>query len=282
MSFRSLLYVPANNARALEKAHLLSQGGFSDGQARPDGLILDLEDAVPPEQKDLARQQARAALRRGFGVPVLVRVNGLGTPWEHPDREMALTERVAGLVLPKAEAPALGELYLGAALWPTIETPLGVLNAPALAALPGVAGLLVGSNDLALGLGAKPGAQRQELQYALQAVVLAARAYGKAVLDGVYNNFRDPKGLAAECQQGRALGFDGKTLIHPAQIETANRCFGVSEAEAQAARALLEAWQAASGQAGWQGVLNYGGQMIEELHLRQAQALLERYQAQRP
>lgn len=266
---RHLLYVPADNARALQKAREL----------RPDGIILDLEDAVAPERKDLAREQARAALRGGFGVPVLVRVNGLGTPWEHLDREMALTERVAGLVLPKVEeVEAVRGLNLGVPLWLLIETPLGVLRAPQLAAQEGVAGLLVGSNDLASALHAQPDAQRSELQYALQAVVLAARAHGKYVLDAVYNDTRDLAGFEAQCQQGRRLGFDGKTIIHPAQIAPAGQCFGVSAAQAEAAKALLSAWQQARTEG--KSVLNYAGQMVEELHIRQAQALLERYQQQ--
>lgn len=264
---RTLLYVPADNARALQKAREL----------QPDGLILDLEDAVAPERKDLAREQARAALQQGFSVPALVRVNGLDTPWEHLDREMALTAGAAGLVLPKVEDPALVRgLSLGVPLWLLIETPLGVLRAAELAAQEGVAGLLVGSNDLASALHAQPGPERSELQYALQAVVLAARAHGKYVLDAVYNDTRDLAGFEAQCQQGRRLGFDGKTLIHPAQIAPAQNWFGVSGEQAQAAQALLSAWEQARAEG--KSVLSYGGQMVEELHIRQARALLARYE----
>ncbi len=270
---RSLLYVPADNARALQKARDL----------HPDGLIIDLEDAVAPERKTLAHNQARAALHTGFAVPTLLRINGLNTPWAQAEAELVqhVAERISGVVLPKAETVAQVQrlaLPSGLGLWLMIETPLGVLSAPALAAQAGVAGLLAGTNDLSRELLARPGPERQELQYALQATVLAARAHGRAVLDAVYNNVRDQAGFEAECEQGRRLGFDGKTVIHPGQIEVAQRAFGVSETQAQAAQALLSAWQTARAQG--HSVLNYGGQLVEALHIRQAKALLAQYQEQ--
>lgn len=272
---RTLLYVPADNARALAKAAELSR--LSSAQC-PDGLILDLEDAVAPEHKAQAREQARAALQAGFGVPALLRINAAG-PWQDADLELTRASQPSGVVLPKAQDLAeLERLNLELALWPMIETPRGVLAAPALAAQSAVAGLLVGTNDLARELRAQPSPERQELQYALQATVLAARATGKSVLDAVYNHVHDSAGFEAECEQGRRLGFDGKTVIHPAQVQSANRIFGVSAAQAQAAEQLLAAWQEARGQG--KSVLKYAGRLVEELHIREAQDMLAQYRAE--
>ncbi len=268
--YRSLLYVPADKPRAVEKARGLSC----------DAMILDLEDAVLPDRKGEAREMAVGALREGgFGRPVLLRLNGLDTPQFQPDLEAALTSAPAGIVLPKAEDPAaVRELHLGIPLWLMVETPLGVLRAAALAAVPGVAGLIVGANDLLLGLGARPTQDRLPLLHALSAVVLAARAAGVVALDSVYNDHADEAGLERECVQGRDLGFDGKTLIHPAQIGVANREFGVSAAEAEAARELLRAWETAAAQG--LGVVTHAGRMIEELHARQARQTLARWAAE--
>jgi citrate lyase beta subunit len=270
LPFRSVLYVPADKPRAIAKARELPC----------DAVVLDLEDAVAPGQKAAARAGAAQTLREGgFGKPVLLRLNGLGTPDFQRDLELGLLTAPDGLVLPKAEDPAaVRELHLGVPLWLMTETPLGVLRAAQLAAVPGVAGLMVGANDLRLSLRARPTPERRELLYSLGAVVLAARAAGVLVLDAVYNDLQDGAGLERECMQGRDLGFDGKTLIHPSQIEVANRLYGVSEAEAQAARALLVAWDAA--QASGQGVVAHENRMIEELHARQARAALERWQAE--
>lgn len=265
---RSMLYVPGDKPRAIEKARALAA----------DAVILDLEDAVAPEHKAEARANVRAALLAGgWRVPVLVRVNGLGTPWEHEDREMALLSGASGLVLPKVEdARAALELSLGRPLWAMIETPAGVLNAPAIAAVPGVAGLLVGANDLARALRTRPyphsHTQRLPLLHALSAVVLAARAHGKLPLDAVYNDVRDPAGFARECEQGRALGFAGKTVIHPDQITPANAAYGVSEGQAAEARALLAAW--AEGRAAGKSVVTHGGALVEQMHADEAQEVL--------
>lgn len=268
--WRSVLYVPGDKPRAIEKARTLGA----------DAVILDLEDAVAPEHKEAARENVRGALGWRWPGPVLVRVNGLGTPWEHADREMALRAGVDGLVLPKVEdGPSVRDLHLRAPLWAMIETPSGVLRAPEIAAVPGVAGLLVGANDLARSLRTRPHPERLPLLAALSAVVLAARAHGKVPLDAVYNDVRDPGGFARECEQGRTLGFTGKTVIHPGQIEAANTAFGVTDEEAGAARALLAAWQQA--RAGGQSVATHQGALIEQMHADEAQEVLDLWEATR-
>lgn len=268
--YRSVLYVPADKPRAIDKAKGLPC----------DAVILDLEDAVLPDHKALARAGAAQALREGgFGKPVLLRLNGLETPQFQADLEAALLSAPAGIVLPKAEDPAsVRELHLGIPLWLMIETPLGVLRAAKLAAVPGVAGLMVGANDLLLSLRARATPGRLPLLYALSAVVLAARAAGVLALDAVYNDLQDGAGLEAECLQGQGLGFDGKTLIHPGQIVATNRVYGVSETEVQAARELMHAWQEAEEQG--LGVVQHAGRMIEELHARQARDTLGRWEAE--
>lgn len=260
---RSMLYVPGDKPRAIEKARTLGA----------DAVILDLEDAVAPEHKDAARQNVRDALGTPWPCPVLVRVNGLGTEWEHADREMALLAGVDGLVLPKVEsARSVSELHLRVPLWAMIETPLGVLNAPAIAQATGVAGLLVGANDLARALRTRPHPERLPLLHALSAVVLAARAAGKLPIDAVYNDVRDPEGFGRECSQGRTLGFAGKTVIHPDQVAAANTAFGVSDDEAQAARDLLSAWDEA--RAAGKSVATYRGALVEQMHVDEAREQL--------
>lgn len=262
-----MLYVPADKPRAVQKARDLPC----------DAVILDLEDAVLPGQKAVARAGAVQALREGgFGKPVLLRLNGLDTPHFQDDLEAALLSAPAGIVLPKSEDPAsVRELHLGIPLWLMTETPLGVLRATELAAVPGVAGLMIGANDLLLSLRARATPGRVPLLHALSTVVLAARAAGVVALDAVYNDLHDESGLETECVQGRDLGFDGKTLIHPGQVAAANRVYGVSAQEAQAARELLHAWELAE-DAGL-GVTQHAGKMIEELHAAQARATLERW-----
>ncbi|WP_034385594.1 CoA ester lyase [Deinococcus sp. YIM 77859] len=268
--WRSVLYVPGDKPRAIEKARTL----------HADAVILDLEDAVAPEHKDAARGNVKEALAWRWPGPLLVRVNGLGTPWEHSDREMALLAGVDGLVLPKVEdARTVRDLHLRVPLWAMIETPLGVLRAPEIAAVPGVAGLIVGANDLARALRTRPHPQRLPLLQALSAVVLAARAHGKVPLDAVFNDVRDAQGFARECEQGRMLGFAGKTVIHPDQVAAANAIFGVGETEAEDARALLAAWQEA--RAAGKSVATYRGALIEQMHVDAAQEVLELWEATR-
>ncbi|GAA5514093.1 (3S)-malyl-CoA thioesterase [Deinococcus carri] len=268
--WRSVLYVPGDKPRAVDKARTLGA----------DAVILDLEDAVAPEHKDAARENVRAALQSRWPCPVLVRVNGLGTPWEHADREMSLLAGVDGLVLPKVEdARTVRELHLRVPLWAMIETPSGVLHAPEIAAVPGVAGLLVGANDLARALRTRPHPERLPLLHALSAVVLAARAAGKVPLDAVFNDVRDPEGFARECAQGRTLGFAGKTVIHPGQVEAANAAFGVTDAGAQEARALLAAWEEARAEG--KSVATYRGALVEQMHVDEAREVLDLWEATR-
>ncbi|AWN22117.1 CoA ester lyase [Deinococcus irradiatisoli] len=261
---RSVLFVPGDKPRAIAKARTLGA----------DMIILDLEDAVAPEHKAQARDNICAALREGgFGVPVLVRLNGPGTAWEQEDQQAVLCEKPDGLVLPKVEEAGVPRsLTLGVPLWLMIETPRGVLAAPDLAAEQGVAGLIVGSNDLAHALRVRAAPQRSPLLYALSAVVLAARAYGKYVLDSVYNDVHDAEGFEQECRQGRELGFDGKTVIHPSQVEVARRIYGVSEADTRAALELLAAWD--RGRADGLSITTLRGRMIEEMHVEAARAVL--------
>ncbi len=269
--YRSVLYVPADRPRAVQKARELPC----------DAVVLDLEDSVLPGQKGTARAAAAQALREGgFGKPVMLRLNSLDTPDFQADLEVALLSAPAGIVLPKCEDPAaVRELHLGIPLWLMVETPLGVLRAAQLATVPGVTGLMLGANDLHLALRSRPTPDRLALLPALGAVLLAARAAGVVALDGVYNDLQNLPGLEAECQQGRTLGYDGKTLIHPDHVAAANRAYGVSDDDAQAARALLASWDAARAEG--LGVVQHAGRMIEELHARQARHTLERWEAQR-
>ncbi len=257
---RSALYVPASNARAMAKA-----GGLP-----ADALILDLEDAVAPQAKAAARE---ALARAPAGRFVLLRVNGAGTPWHAADMAAAARLRPDGVLLPKvgaAEAVARAAAALpGLPVWAMIETPAGVLAAPEIAAAPGVGGLVMGTNDLAAELRA---AGRAAMGHALERTVLAARAAGVPALDGVCNALRDEGALAAECAHGRALGFDGKTLIHPAQIAAANAAFGPSAAEVALARRRIGAVAAA--RARGDGVAVLDGEIVEALHAAEARRIL--------
>jgi (3S)-malyl-CoA thioesterase len=255
---RSVLFLPASNSRAIEKARGLAA----------DMVILDLEDAVRPADKAEARRAAVEAAALGFGDSLLaIRINGAGTP-EYGDDAIALRGSKADFaVLPKAETASQIADTVSLVEMPVlamVETPVGVLNAPALAHL--AAGLIAGINDLALALGLPPGAGRGGMSAALQGIVLAARAAGVAAFDGVYNRLEDEAGLSAECEEGRAFGFDGKSLIHPSQIDTANRVFSPSQAEIEDALALIAA---ATG-----GAERYRGRMIESLHVEQARAMV--------
>ena len=254
---RSLLFLPASNPRAIEKAKTLPA----------DMVILDLEDAVRWEDKDKARAMAVEALPAFEGRRVGVRINAFGTRQFGQDVVAFRHMPTVAIVLPKAEdakqAHESGRLFSHHAL-AMIESPAGVANARAIAAETDA--LIVGTNDLSLTLGLPPGVGRAGLSYSLQAVVLAARLNGVAAFDGVYNLLDDLDGLAAECAEGRAFGFDGKSAIHPSQIETINRGYSPSEAELAAARKLV-----ATGAAGAE---RHEGRMVEALHVAQARALL--------
>ena len=257
---RTLLFLPASNARAIEKARSLPA----------DMIILDLEDAVREEDKATARDQAVAAVQQGFGGRLAaIRINAVGNPHHGSDMLAARRSHVPYVILPKAETPRQISDTKAICERPVIamvETPAAVLGVGELAAV--CAGLIVGTNDLSADLGIPPGAGRSGLVLALQRVLLAARAVRIPAFDGVYNQLDDEVGLAEEAEQGRRYGFDGKSVIHPSQVDTVNRIFSPSDAELAAAAALVEA---AIG-----GAQRHEGRMIEEMHVIQARRLLAR------
>jgi (3S)-malyl-CoA thioesterase len=260
---RTLLFLPASNPRAIEKARTLAA----------DMVVLDLEDSVREEDKAAAREAMVAATAQGFGGrPVAVRVNPAGSAHYGEDVVAVRHASPDFIVLAKAESARqvaeAGSLMVKPVL-AMIETPRAVIDAAAIA--PVSAGFIAGVNDLAAGLGLPAGDGREGLTYALQRIVLAARAAGIAAFDGVYNRLEADQGLEEECLQGRAWGFDGKSVIHPSQIETANRLFGPSAEELAAARRLVEA---ATG-----GAERHEGRMIESLHVEAARALIARARA---
>ena len=268
---RSVLYLPASNARAVEKARTLDC----------DVAILDLEDAVAPEAKAEARAAAVAAVRAGgFGPRLGVRINALDSDWGEDDLN-ALAEAGAGLIVaPKVETVgtvhAISVRAPGAALWAMIETPRGLIALNEIAAAGGgLEGLMLGVNDLAKALGTRASPDREPFKPWLAALVVAARAQGLVAIDGVFNRIEDADGLAAEAAQGRLYGFDGKSLIHPSQIAAANAAFSPSEAEVARARDIVGAF--AAPEAEGRGAIRVGGAMVERLHLDQAEALLARH-----
>ncbi len=272
---RSVLYMPGANERALEKAKGLPA----------DALILDLEDAVAPDAKAAARDRVCEAVGSGgYGRrEVMIRVNGLDTEWHADDLAAAAKAGPAGVVVPKinsAAEVALVERSLEASgapdhtmIWAMLETPVAVLGAAEIAASSErLAVLVMGTNDLAKELHAELVPGRSPMMYGLSACLIGARAAGKVILDGVYNDISDADGFAAECLQGRQLGFDGKTLIHPSQLEPCNRIFAPSEAEVEQARKVIAAFEEA--QAAGKGVVTVDGRMIENLHVANAQRAL--------
>jgi citrate lyase subunit beta/citryl-CoA lyase len=271
---RSALYLPASNARAIEKARTVAA----------DVIILDLEDAVLPEAKVAARAAAVAAVAAGgFGSrEVVIRVNGLDTPWGEADVAAVAGSAAAAMLVPKV-ATAAGLAAVIAALdaaggarlpvWAMAELPECVLALADIAARnPRLAVVVMGTADLARALRLPADRARTGLQAALSQCVLAARASGLDILDGVFTELRDPVGLESACQQGRLLGFDGKTLIHPDQIAAANAVFGVSAAAAAEAARLIAAWDTAA--ASGRGIAVLDGRMVERLHADEARRLL--------
>lgn len=273
--YRSVLYVPASNARAMEKAAGLAA----------DAIILDLEDAVAPEAKGQAREQAAVALSSGvFGAKrVIVRVNGFDSggeqEWLANDLAMLAPLAPAGFLFPKissAEEAIRAQSALthhftedDVALWVMIETPLAIMNLAAIAATkredaPQLAGFIVGTNDLAKEMRITPTPSRTAMLTALSMSVMAARAHDLIVIDGVFGGISDPAGFEGEALQGKGLGFDGKSLIHPSQIEPANRIFAPSAAELAEARAIIAAFELPENLG--KGVLNVNGKMAERLH----------------
>jgi citrate lyase subunit beta/citryl-CoA lyase len=257
---RSLLFLPASNPRAIEKARTLDA----------DMIVLDCEDAVKPEDKAAARAAAVEAVREGFGGrPAAIRLNTTDSSWFGEDIVAFGSSAAALLIVPKVES--LQQLrdvaqLTAKPLLAMIETASGVLHAAEIA--PHTHGLVAGTNDLSADLELPAGAGRAPLMHSLQMIVLAARAARVAAFDGVYNGLDDEEGLARQCEEGRSFGFDGKSLIHPSQIETANRLFGPSQAEIEAAERLIAA---STG-----GAERFEGKMIESLHVDQARALLRK------
>ena len=272
MRARSLLYLPASNAKAIAKARGLNC----------DIAVLDLEDAVDPGAKPAARQAAVEAARAGDFQPRLgVRINGLDTPWGHDDLKALRDTPVSLVVAPKVDRAetvhALVEaLNPGVDLIAMIETPLALLNLREIASAGGpLKGLMIGTNDLAKDLGTGASPDREPLKPWLAAIVAHAKAFGLVAIDGVYNRFRDEAGFMAECEQGRLFGFDGKSLIHPVQIDPAHAAFGPSPDELAWARSVIAAFSQPGAEG--QGVLKLdNGEMIERLHLDQAHAILAR------
>lgn len=271
---RSVLYMPGSNARALDKGRSLPA----------DGLILDLEDAVAPDAKEVARQQIGDALKEGgYGQrEILVRTNGLNTPWGHADIAAASTFGADGILLPKVES---ADMVRQAAsimaengapedlkIWCMMETPRGILHAEEIADAPRMGGFVMGTSDLAKDLQCAHTRDRLPMITSLNLCVLAARAAGIAVLDGVYLDLQDDEGFAYSCQQGRELGFDGKTLIHPKTIAAANEAFAPSESEVEWSRKIIAAHAEAEKEG--KGVVVVDGKLIENLHVENAKRLV--------
>ncbi len=272
---RSVLYMPGSNARALEKGRTLAA----------DGLILDLEDAVAPDAKEMAREQIGAALKAGgYGKrELIVRVNGLDSPWGYDDIVTASTFGADAILLPKVEsagavhqAEAIMEASgapEGLAVWCMMETPLGMLHAEEIAeASPRIGALVMGTSDLAKELYAAHTRERLPMITSLGLCMLAARAAGIAILDGVHLDLGDDEGFAYSCRQGKELGFDGKTLIHPKTIDVANRTFGPSEEEVEWSRTIIAAHAEAEKEG--KGIVVVDGKLIENLHVLNAKRLV--------
>ena len=272
---RSVLYMPGSNPRALEKGRSLPA----------DGLILDLEDAVSPEAKQEARAKIAAALSDGgYGArEILIRVNGLETEWGRDDLIAMATAGAHGILLPKVEsadtvrkAIAILDAAGGPselAIWCMIETPMGVLRVEEIgAASPRMGGFVMGTSDLAKDLHCLHTPERLPFMTSLNMAVLVARAYGLAVLDGVHLDLDDDEGFAASCAQGLALGFDGKTLIHPKTIGQANDTFGPSAQEVERSHAIIAAYEQA--RADGKGVVVLNGKLVENLHVENARRIL--------
>jgi len=266
--YRSVLYIPGSKPRALEKARTLAV----------DAIIFDLEDAVAVEEKPAARALLVQTLREAnYGSRArIVRINGFDTPWGRDDVAALAGVAVEAILIPKVNRPAdlqaVAEAIADVPLWAMLETAAGILGAAAIAAHPRLVGMVMGTNDLARELGARFRPDRLALQAGLGLCLLAARAQGRIIIDGVYNAYRDDAGLATECAQGRDLGFDGKTLIHPAQLAIANAAFAPSDAEIELARRQIAAFDDATAKG--LGVAVVDGQIVENLHIVTARQML--------
>ncbi|MDH5797224.1 MAG: CoA ester lyase [Paracoccaceae bacterium] len=267
---RSVLYIPGSKPRALEKARGLPV----------DAIIFDLEDAVAADEKVNARATLAEELRKdGYGAKVkLVRINGLDSEWGADDARAFAGADIDGLLLPKVnsakDVDVLSKLAPRMPIWSMMETCRGVLNAMVIADHPAMSGFIMGTNDLAKELGSR---SRGALMTSLQTCLLAARAGGIPCVDGVYNAFKDDDGLAAECAEGLDMGFDGKTLIHPAQVAIANKVFAPSTEEVEHALRQIAAFEAA--EASGQGVAVLDGRIVENLHVVTARATIAKAEA---
>jgi len=267
--FRSVLYIPGSKDRALDKARSLPV----------DAIIFDLEDAVSPESKIEARGTLKAALDQGgYGNRYkIIRINGLDTEWGAEDIAALRDAPADAILVPKVNSAAdidAVQTLLGndTPIWAMIETPASVLNSNEIAAHPALEGFVAGTNDLAKELNCRTRPDRLPMQMSLQTMLLAARGNDVIAVDGVYNQFKDEEGLRTECDQGRDLGFDGKTLIHPAQVAVTNECFAPSEAELDLARRQIEAFEEV--EKSGQGVAVVDGKIVENLHVETAKKTL--------
>jgi len=272
--YRSVLYIPGSKERALEKARTLPV----------DAIIFDLEDAVAVDEKVNARTTLKAALDEdGYGSRVkIVRINGLDTEWGADDARAVAEMNADAILLPKVGSPA--DVDALAALipddlpiWAMMETPRGMLNAAAIAAHPRMAGFVMGTNDLAKELQTRFRADRLPMISSLSICLLAARAEGLVIVDGVYNAFKDDEGLKVECDQGRDMGFDGKTLIHPAQVAVCNEAFAPSAAEIDLAKRQIAEFEEVEAAGG--GVAVVDGKIVEKLHVATARQILAKSEA---
>lgn len=272
---RSVLYMPGANARALDKARTLPA----------DALILDLEDAVSPDAKEGARRQVvEAVAQGGYGRrEVIVRVNGLNTPWGKDDVAAVASSGADAILFPKMESPEQVQAAVEALdaagglpdlpVWIMAETPRGMLHIDAIAgASPRLAAIVMGTSDLAKELRVRHTLDRTGLITALSLGVMAARAHGLDILDGVYLDLSDDQGFRTACEQGRDMGFDGKTLIHPKQVGLANEVFAPAAKDVENARWLIEAWEQAK--AAGKGVAVVDGKLVENLHVEEARRTL--------
>lgn len=263
---RSCLYMPGANERALEKAKSL----------QADVLIFDLEDAVAPREKPGARERVAEAVKAGgYGArEIVIRVNGADTEWGADDMAMVKAVRPDGVLIPKVSQAA--DIAFGAEaglpVWAMIETPLAIVSIAGIAAAPKLSAMVMGTNDLAKDVQAELRQKRAGFVTALSMAVMAARAHGNIIIDGVFNSIGDDAGLAAECEQGREFGFDGKTLIHPDQLDAANRIFAPSRSALQDAQAIIAAFAEPENAA--RGVIDLDGTMVERLHLAEAERLV--------
>jgi citrate lyase subunit beta/citryl-CoA lyase len=269
---RSVLYMPGSNARALEKARTIAA----------DALILDLEDAVAPDAKELARRQVTDAVKaKGFGKrEVVIRINALSTAWGVDDLKAAAEAAPDAILVPKvSRAKDLDEVetFLGqaqVAIWAMVETPLAILNIAEIAAAGGrLSCFVMGTNDLIKEFRGVHTPDRLNLAAALGLSVAAARAHGLSVIDGVYNDIHDSDGFYNMCKQGRSFGFDGKTLIHPSQVDACNQVFAPSVEEIEAARKIIAAFEKPENKG--KGAISLDGRMVELLHAEIARNTVE-------